>query len=436
MMHKLIAAATPGGRTRLASAAGATSARGAGRRRPGAGRSGDPVAGGCGPGFFRTPRGFCRPVPRLRAAAGLRPPLLRPSDPVRGRAASAGSEPATRRTVRPCIRRGGASLPAALDSPAHRVRHWPPAHLAGGDDAGCQRNPDRAGARRPGGDPPRPPRHRPPAGRVAARRLLRPGLQRRPRPAVAARPVAAARPRPARRELRAGLPRPGPAARARSSTAATWRQNGPPTAPPTRGRSSRRSSPGLNAWIDLAGREPERLAPEFAATGTRRAGGRPPTWCARPQPRPGAQRRLRGAGPGPVAARGALALAATARPSRRPRPGGARRPRALPTTCSTSCGSPPPGSASAPSDWRPGATRPTRWRRVDEDGAVTGGAGSGGSRASPEACEPPPGGLRASPRRARTTGRSARTGPPPAGRSSRATRTGPTPCPPCATSCT
>jgi hypothetical protein len=34
------------------------------------------------------------------------------------------------------------AVSAALDSPARRVRHWPPAAPRGGDDAGCHRNPD------------------------------------------------------------------------------------------------------------------------------------------------------------------------------------------------------------------------------------------------------------------------------------------------------
>ncbi|WP_342791820.1 GCG_CRPN prefix-to-repeats domain-containing protein [Methylobacterium oryzihabitans] len=61
MMHKLIAAATLAAGLGLASTAGATplAVPGAGAVAPDAPVT--RVAGGCGPGFFRTPRGFCRP---------------------------------------------------------------------------------------------------------------------------------------------------------------------------------------------------------------------------------------------------------------------------------------------------------------------------------------------------------------------------------------
>ena len=110
--------------------------------------------------------------------------------------------------------------------------------------------------------------------------FLAPGLQRRARPAVADRPVAQARPWPARRRFWARLSRRRTGPRGCSSTAATWRPNGPPTAPDARSICERFAA-GINAYVALtraASRPPAAGIRARSARG--RSVGRPRTSCA------------------------------------------------------------------------------------------------------------------------------------------------------------
>ncbi|RVU20302.1 penicillin acylase family protein [Methylobacterium oryzihabitans] len=140
---------------------------------------------------------------------------------------------------------------------------------------------------------------------------------------------------------------------------------------------------GLNAWIDLAGREPERLAPEFAATGTR-----PGRWEAADVVRVRSHALVRNAASevarARVAARGALALdryrKALAPPHDPVVPDGLA---ALPDDLLDLVRLATAGVGFGPERLAARRDEADRWCRVDEDGAVT-------AAPVPEAGEAPP----------------------------------------------
>ncbi len=150
--------------------------------------------------------------------------------------------------IRPCPAaiRASPALPLALAALALTS----PA-FGGPDDAG------RARAGRAGGDPPRPLGDRPHLRPDRGRPVLRPGVQRRPRPPVPARTLAAAGDRDAGRDPGGSGPRQRP--------------GGPPA--PVPGRPGRRAEPlspprgaiigafvrGINAYIDATERDPSLL---------------------------------------------------------------------------------------------------------------------------------------------------------------------------------
>ena len=241
------------------------------------------------------------------------------------------------------------------------------------------------------------------------------GLQRGARPAVADRSVAQARARAAGRRFRAGLPGAGP----RGAAVPLSRRHGGGMGAPTarrRPRASPRPSPPASTPIDLAGRQPACLPPEFSAmtapTGTL-AGRR--TSCASAATRLCATSCRRSRAPS-VAARAGLD-ADLARGARSRRQAG----RAFPRGCD-------PADvpldlldvfmlATAAVTFSPERLAATLadgvdWSKVNDLGEV----------------------MRVLDPRDRTTGSSRPAAPRPGGRSSPAIRTAPMRCPRCATS--
>ncbi len=129
---------------------------------------------------------------------------------------------------------------------------------------------------------------------LATGRLLPAGLQRRPRPALADRPLAQARPRPAREVLRRVLPGAGPRRPHVPLSRRHGRRNGPPTRPRGPLDRSRPSPPASTPTSPRSRAGAKPLPVEFRLTSSS-----PEDWKARrrsahPQPRAGLQHHIRG----------------------------------------------------------------------------------------------------------------------------------------------